>query len=558
MRRAGLAQAGAMALAATLTLSACSGSQPSAQQATPGSIPATDVNPRPADSLRQGGVLRTSILAYPVQWNVNNVDGLQGDVVEMARVLLPRPFRLNERGEPTLVPTTLTSAEVTATSPAQVVTYRINPRATWSDGTPITWRDFAAVWRADNGSDPAYRVNSTAGYAQISSVTPGADEREAKVTFSTPYADWRALFDPLYPARAYSTPAAFNNGWTDQVPITAGPFKVKTLDRTAKTVTMSPDPRWWGPKPKLDSLVWMDLDASATPDAYLNGELDIAGARDPQIYRRVAGAPNTVVRKAGQLDETQLTFNGTRGPLADVRVRQAVMLAVDRSALVKAAVNGLPLTVAPLGNHFFLPNQAAYQDNSGQFQHRDLAAAGRLLDAAGWRGGTTRARAGQPLRIGLTIVGSDGTRTRLAELIQHMLADVGVTVDIVRVPSDAFFPKYVDRGDFDMTIFRWQPTPYLSTSMAPVFQSPTASGQSQNFGGVSSPEIDALLARAARTLDPAQGRALYNQADALIWRQGHSLPLFQTPEVDATRPKLANFGAQGLSEYDYTTIGWQP
>jgi peptide/nickel transport system substrate-binding protein len=64
------------------------------------------------------------------------------------------------------------------------------------------------------------------------------------------------------------------------------------------------------------------------------------------------------------------------------------------------------------------------------------------------------------------------------------------------------------------------------------------------------------MTQAARTTDPAQAAALYNQADKLIWQQGHSLELYQRPQLLAVRKGLANFGASGLADWDYTKIGW--
>ena len=86
------------------------------------------------------------------------------------------------------------------TSPKQVVTYRLNPKAIWYDGTPITAQDFIAQWKAQSGTNTAFQTSSNTGYEQIESVVQGADKFEVVVTFKTPFADWKSLFWPLYPA----------------------------------------------------------------------------------------------------------------------------------------------------------------------------------------------------------------------------------------------------------------------------------------------------------------------------------------------------------------------
>ena len=123
------------------------------------------------------------------------------------------------------------------------------------------------------------------------------------------------------------------------------------------------------------------------------------------------------------------------------------------------------------------------------------------------------------------------------------------------MPSDDYFTKVVDPGNFDMAFWRNQPTPYLSQSV-PVYQQPKGDNVGQNFGRIGSAPLDQVLDQATQTTDPARAAALYNQADRMIWQEAHSLPLYQTPEVDAVRNNLANYGAQGLSEYDYGKVGF--
>lgn len=546
-----------IALLASLSLAGCSGSSGADKTGADAlAFPNQDINPHGAAALKPGGTLHTVIEAYPAQWNSNHVDGQNGDWMEMDKALLPHLFRLDPNGTPQSNPSYLTSAGVTATTPHQVVTYTINPQAKWSDGTPITWTDFRADWQALNGRNSAYKAYSTSGYEQISAVEKGADEREVKVTYDRPFGDWKSLFDPLYPASGYGSPEQFNKGWIDRPPVTAGAWKIASLDQTKKLVTFEPDPTWWGPKPVLSSIVWDPIDPSAQPDAFLNSELDIAGARAPEIYKRLKDAPNGVIRKAAQSDESQITFNGARGPLQDVKVRQALQLAVDRDAIAKVASAGLPLSLKPLNSHFYMPGEPGYRDNSAQFTKRDVKAAGRLLDEAGWAlSGKTRTKGGRPLKLSFTLASSNVVGQQIAQLVQKMYADIGVQLTIQPVSADDFFGKYVNAGNFDLTLFRYQPTPYLSQSVS-IYQQVQGKNGGQNVGRIGTSQIDRLLDQAEQATDPKVAGDLYNQADTLIWQAAHSLPLYQTPQVNAVRKDLANYGASGLGEYDYATIGF--
>src|SRR5262249_55641102 len=150
----------------------------------------------------------------------------------------------------------------------------LNPKAVWYDGTPITAADFIAQWKALNGTNPAFRISSSNGYKEMENVTQGSSKFEVVVTFKTPYADWKGLFSPLYPASTNSNPDVFNSGWKDRFLTAAGPFKFQSHDATAKIYTLVPNEKWWGNKPKLDSLVFRSVDADAQPTALANGEID--------------------------------------------------------------------------------------------------------------------------------------------------------------------------------------------------------------------------------------------------------------------------------------------
>ena len=91
----------------------------------------------------------------------------------------------------------------------------------------------------------------------------------------------------------------------------------------------------------------------------------------------------------------------------------------------------------------------------------------------------------------------------------------------------------------------------------PIYRQTSGKNLYENYGSVSSPEIDALLTKASETTDQTAANKLYNQADAKIWELGHSVPLYQRPQILAVRSKLANYGASGLEDrVDYTKVGW--
>ncbi|MFJ5921262.1 ABC transporter family substrate-binding protein [Kitasatospora sp. NPDC092948] len=553
-----IGRAAAAALAALLAATACSsqgGSADVAKTVVP-TVDAEDNNPQPLENIKDGGELREPLQQWITQWNPYQVDGNYGDAVEIMGYVEAKIFRVDAKGAYHPVPEYLVSAEVTSTSP-QVVTYKLNPKAVWSDGTPLSYRDFEAVWKASNGKDPAYNLADPAGYEQISGVEQGADAGEVKVTFSEPYADWQSLFRPLLPASGLSTPQAFNEGWIEKVPTFGGPFVVSTIDKTAQTITLTPNPRWWGPKPKLDRITFRVLDAAAITQSYLNNEIDFASAGTASSYGQLKDAKDSVIRTGTPWDEVHISF-GSNGALADQKVRQALGRALDRASLIKIANKGVPIEFKPLDNHLFMTNQNGYKANSGDWATYDPATAKKWLDEAGWKdSGGTLSKDGQPLELHYVMSdGSNQTQVDLASAVQNMLQQVGVKLTIDKVPSKEYFTKYIDQGKFDLASWRNTDSFPLSKTVA-LFRAPQGDNVFGNYSKLSTPEIDSLLRKAAGTLDPAQAAALYNQADTKIWELGHTVELYQRPSIVAIRKGLANYGASSLADVVITSVGWQ-
>ncbi|MFI9322450.1 ABC transporter family substrate-binding protein [Kitasatospora aureofaciens] len=558
-----LGRAAALAVAVALAVTACTsgggGSGGDVAKSEPPRQDSQDINAKPLDQIKDGGEVRFALDQWITQWNPLQVDGgSYTDTVDIIRALEPALFGTDATGTFQPNPDYLVDAKVTSTSP-QVVTYKLNPKAKWSDGKSLSYLDFKADWQTSNGKDSAYNINDPSGYELISAVEQGADPTEVKVTFAQPYADWQNLFRPLIPAAAIATPDDFNKGWVEKIPVTAGPFRIGTADKTAQTLSLVPDPAWWGTRPKLDKITFRVMDKSASIQAYLNNEIDLASAGTAAAYGQLKSAKDTVIRAASPWDEVHISFGGN-GALADQKVRQALGRALDRSALIKIANNGVPVEFKPLGNHIIMPNQAGYQDNSGDWAKFDLAAAKKLLDEAGWKetgSGQPRTKDGKPLELHWVL--SDGAvqaQLDLATAAAAMWQAAGVKVDLDKVAANDFFAKYVTPGKFDLASWRNTDSFPNSKSLAN-FRLPVGDNSFQNPSRLGSQEIDDLLKKAAGTVDPVEAAKLYNQADAKIWELGHTVELYQRPVVAAVRKGLANYGAFGLASEDYSKVGWE-
>ena len=541
-------------------LSGCGGGSGSDNggKGTVASATTNEVNPVDRAKLQQGGDLRWAIGEVPPNFNYNELDGTDSDNFDVVSALMPTPFHFSADSTPTVAKEYFSNVELTSKDP-QVITYTINPDAVWSDGKPISAADLISQWKALNGTNEAYQVASTTGYDQIASVEQGTDDKQAVVTFANPYADWQALFSPLYPAATNDDPNVFNTGWVSSPLVTAGPFALDNIDTSAQTITLKQNPSWWGDKAVLDRIIYRVLDPDAQIDALANGEIDfIDVGPDVNKLQRAQGTAGIEIRRAGGPNFRHITFNGTSPVLSDVNVRQALAKAIDRNTIAQALLGPLGGDAKKLDNHIFMANQDGYQDNAGDLSKVDVDGANKQLDTAGWtrQGDAVRTKDGQQLVIRFVIPSGVATSAQEAQLVQSMLQKVGAQVDIQTVPVDDFFDKYVTPGDFDMTVFAWLGTPFPVSSSSSIYGNPKGDDIEQNYARVGSQQIDDLFAKATAELDPAKARDLANQIDALIWDEVHSLTLYQRPELVAAKNTLANFGAKGFADVIYQDIGF--
>ena len=542
-----------LALLVVLIVSGCSNGYQDLPQAQAAQVGTTsDINPRDPATLRDGGNLRLPLTSFPENFNELNIDGNTADTGSIVSPTLPGAFITRADGTLKLNTDYFTAAELTSTNP-QVVVYTINPKATWNDGTPITWEDLKAEVDACSGRDKRFLIASRAGFDRVKSVTKGVDERQAVVTFAEPYAEWRAMFaGGIQPRSMTANPDVFNKGQLDAPGPSAGPFIVSKIDRGAQRIVLTRNPRWWGAKPRLDSITFLVLDAAAVIPALQNNAIDAAGVGTLDDMVTAQRTPGIAIRRAPAPTWYHFTFNGAPGSiLADERLRLAICRGIDRQAIVSVVQHGLTDHPVPLNNHIYVAGQVGYQDNSAPAAYNPDQAR-RDLDALGWKlKGSVREKDGKQLVVRDVFFDAQSAR-QIALVAQQNLAQIGVKLMLEPKPGTGFFSQYVGVGDFDIVQFGWAGNAFPLSALPQIY---TSDGDS-NFGKIGNSTIDAKIDQTLSELDQGKARVLANEVDTMIWQEGFNLPLFQSPGDIAVRSDLANYGAPGLADADYMAIGF--
>jgi peptide/nickel transport system substrate-binding protein len=543
-------------LAAGPTLTGCSGSNKDTPQAGGSAEVGTtnDINPQDVSKLQQGGNLRLALTAFPENFNPLHIDGNSADSAGMLKASMPRAFRVAADGSMTLNTDYFTGAELTGTNP-QVVTWTINPKAVWSDGTPITWEDIASQIHATSGKDKAFASASPNGSDRVESVTRGVDDRQAIMKFAKPYAEWRGMLSGntmLLPKSMTATPEAFNKGQLNGPGPSAGPFIISNVDRTTQRITLTRNPKWWGTPTLLDSVTYLVLDDAGRIPALQNNTIDATGLGTLDELTIARGTKGVSIRRAPGNSWYHFTFNGAPGSiLADKNLRLAIAKAIDRQTIANVTQRGLADNPVPLNNHVYVAGQEGYQDNS-EIVAFDPEKAKQELDALGWKlNGQFREKDGKQLVIRDVLYDSLATR-QFGQIAQNNLAQVGVKLDLDTKGGAGFFSNHINVGDFDIAQFSWVGDAFPLSGLPQIY----ASDGESNFGKIGTQEIDTKIEQTLEELDPAKARELANEVDKLIWAEGFSLPLTQSPGNVAVRSTLANFGAFGLADADYSKIGF--
>jgi peptide/nickel transport system substrate-binding protein len=514
-----------------------------------------DLNPQPRENLRDGGGLTTAVPEVSPQWNTFHADGSAYTLL-MWRWYNPTLAYFAPDGTYSFNRDYLTDVRKELVDGKTVVTYTINPKAYFNDGTPIDYRAFVNTWRTSSGTDPEYIVGATDGYDQIESVTRGVDDRQAVVRFRGVWAWPDGLFNLLLHPRV-STADLYNKAYLQNPHPEwgAGPYTVNSYDPNTGVVVFTRNPKWWGKPGKLDRRVFRQMEDQAAINAFRNGELDAIGVASKDSRAQVITMGGVAIRTAASPQQSLLVVNLDTPILADRRVREGLLRGIDRTTLARIRFTGLNYSEPLPGSLQLYSFQPGYSDNLDGVIGYDPDRARAILDEAGWVVGDDgiRVKDGRRLSLTLPILSDAPTSQNLARALQAILRQVGVDIVIARRPASDF-SKVVVNKEFDIFLIGFSSSDPFG--MAYLCQT-WCEGSQLNKAGAGSPELDAEIARVAAIPDPAAQIAAGNTVERQAFAQYSDLPLFNGPSMVAVKEKLANYGAGQFYIGPVEDIGWQ-
>jgi peptide/nickel transport system substrate-binding protein len=392
--------------------------------------------------------------------------------------------------------------------------YKLRPNVYFHDGVKLTCRDLVFTWKAV--MNPANLDITHDGYRDIASIDC-RDPLVAVVRMKRVYAPFlQQLWGisgnaPILPAhlleRYNDAKGSFNRAPFQSAPVGSGPFKFERWDRGQQVVVTAFD-RYFLGRPKLNKVVFKILpDESTLISEVKTHEIDMAARIGANVYPEAKNIPGTIAVAVPTYAFNHIDFNLKRPLFADVRMRRALELGVDRKAIVAKLAHGLgdPSAVpdSPVISPDFNPNVPNYS--------YDPVKARALLDAMGWKVGPDgiRVRNGQRLAFDFATQSESVTGRAIEAFVQRSWHDLGADVSVKNQPTAQFFANGTDGvlegGHYDVAAFAWVAAADPDDSAIYSGKNVAPSGQNALFWA--DPVADKAMEDGLATVDPVKRKA---------------------------------------------------
>src|SRR5690606_36435951 len=334
------------------------------------------------------------------------------------------------------------------------------------------------------------------------------------------------------------TVASFNK----QQPVSTGPYKVAEYV-SGSHVRMVPNENYYGSAPKLAGIVFRIIPDTNTQVAQLlAGQLDLVGRLNPTALAGVERNPALDVMRQSQNIFYFVALNMDDERFQDVRVRQALLTAIDRQALIDALVQGYgQVATGPIA-----PLLAALHNPDVEQHAYDPERAKALLAEAGWTPGADGVlqKDGQPFVIDMPTA-SYAELTPASLLIQQFWADVGVKAELTTIEWNAYIQQVILERDYEASVAWWSmpPTPDVTP-----YVSCSAAHTGNNIPNYCNEELDELLAAGRRALTAEEQQDAYYALQELLAVELPYLYLWHPDIISVKRNTL-----QGMPEINAAT-----
>lgn len=573
-------------------LPACTGGSPTPDQ--PAEAPSATATPARGGE----GTLKLFYWQAPTTLNPHLSSGTK-DLSASRLVYEPlASFDADGRMVPLLAAGVPSSDDGSVAADGRSVTWRLRRDVVWSDGQPFTAEDVKFTF--DYITDPDVGSTSTSNYATVERVE-AVDPHTARVHFtqvnpdwSTPFTGVQGMILPKHVFQRFTGPGAAEAP-PNTAPVGTGPYRVAEFSTEdvlvvgneavrATRIRYEPNSRYRVPgKPHFDvvELRGGGGDASFASQLIRDGASDFAwnvAVDDKKLADMEAAGHRAIIDFGAFVERIMFNFtdprrqtpdgerSSTRFPhpfLTDRRVRQAIAHAVDRERIARNYGRGGRLA----DNLVVLPQ--IYRSQARPLPY-DLAAARRLLDAAGWGdrdGDGVREKGRVPLRV-VFQTSVNPVRQQTQAIVKRSLESIGVRVDLKNIDSGIFLGPpagttntrrqfYADLEMFAFSNKSPDPGAYLEGWTCREAAQKANNWARANWARYCNPAYDRLYARSATELDAQTRVGLLRDLDRMLIEDVALIPLVNQSLVSGVNRALGGVAPTPWDVEPWNIADWR-
>jgi peptide/nickel transport system substrate-binding protein len=409
----------------------------------------------------------------------------------------------------------------------------------WGDGVPVTAKDMA--FTLEVGKHPLSGVASSEAYKRILKLDV-KDDRRFTMTIDRVTFDYNSIGMNIVPAHIekpifdanpaeYRNKTAYDTNSTNPG-LAFGPYRIVEVVPGSR-IALEQNSSWTGEKPHFKRIVVKIIENTAALEAnllsgnvdYVLGELGLSLDQVLAFEKRHKDKYDFIYKPALIYEHIDTKLDNPL--LADRRVRQAILMAIDRKAISDKLFEGKQ----PIANGPVSPLDPMYSPVVQTYPY-DPAAARKLLDEAGFaeiKNGVRQNAKGERLSIEITTTAGNRVRELVAQVIQSQLRQIAIELRIKAEPA-RIFSEALNRRQFSgLAMYAWVEQPQgvpRSTLHSEEIPSAANGWSGQNYPGYKKPDMDKALDSAERELDEAKRRALFADIQRIHADDLPVLPLF--------------------------------
>jgi len=412
-------------------------------------------------------------------------------------------------------------------------TFHLRSGVKFHDGRPFTANNVVASFQrvldpATKGGRgwPLYPIKGAEDYAASKAKTisgmAAPNDSTVVITLKEPF----SIFPKLLAMPVTSVIPGNPSADFGQKPIGTGPWKFVEW-RHDDYLRFAKNPDYFDGAPKTDSLMARIIPEMSTATAEFEaGNVDVLNVPDEagKSWQADPGKKK-LLSSAPALRFWYVAINTTRGPLSDVRVRQALNYAVDVNTMLSQVMAGR----GSVANGVIPPTLGGAEPSRKGYPH-DVNKAKQLLAAAGHPNG---------IDVELWSATTDQS-PRVAQTIQANLAEAGIRAKIVQRDASSM-REAARKGQTDLALKEWWADyPDAENFLYPLLHSKNK-GVGGNVSFYSNPHFDALVDQAHHEQDESKRNSLYTQADQIEFNDAPMIYLFFYKDMYAVQPWIKGF-----------------